>query len=333
MPKHVVRLLSLLVAALVLALVAKWLFTPESFYRFGHYRANSVTEIASLEPVYQGAAYCATCHSERHAQWSANNHKSVACETCHGPAKGHPGNGKLPIPADTVALCTLCHEAMPGRPQTQPQVVVAQHAAGQQCKTCHNSHAPKIGAVAAKVTGNVAAGRKLADAQCASCHGAKGISPNDTWPSLAGQNAAYLVRIMSAYKSGAQQDVMMTPLAKALSDDDIRNLAAYYAELNCADRTATAGAQGDVAAGKVLSKNCAGCHGETGIGTNPAWPNFAGQKAGYLVNVLKAFHGGLRKDPMMAGVVRGLSDADITNLAAYYAVQSCRAVNPGKAKP
>jgi len=80
----------------------------------------------------------------------------------------------------------------------------------------------------------------------------------------------------------------------------------------------------DVEAGKVLAKNCAACHGETGIGTNPAWPNFAGQKAGYLVNVLKAFRGGIRKDPMMASVVRGLSDADINNLAAYYASQRCQ---------
>ena len=56
----------------------------------------------------------------------------------------------------------------------------------------------------------------------------------------------------------------------------------------------------------------------------------AGQKAGYLVNVLKAFRGGLRKDPMMAGVVRGLSDADITNLAAFYAAQSCQPAQEGK---
>jgi cytochrome c553 len=323
MPKHITRLLFLIAAVLVLAVIAKVLLTPSSFGRFGHYRADSVTENAVLEPVFQGSGYCTACHGERHAQWSANNHKSVACETCHGAAKGHPANGKLPIPADTVALCTLCHEAMPGRPQSQPQVVVLTHAGDQQCKTCHNAHAPKIAAVAAKVTGDVAAGRKLAASDCASCHGANGISPNDTWPSLAGQNAAYLVRIMSAYKSGDQQDVMMTPLAKALGDADIRNLAAYYAELSCADRGAAA-AVGDVEAGKVLAKNCAACHGETGVGTNPAWPNFAGQKAGYLVNVLKAFRGGLRKDPMMAGVVRGLSDTDIVNLAAYYSRQSCR---------
>lgn len=324
MPKHIARLLTLLGAGLVLALIVRYFLVPDSFYQFGHYRANSVPEIAAKEPVFQGAAYCEGCHGDRHAEWSANNHKSVACETCHGAAKGHPDNGKLPVPADTVALCALCHEAMPGRPQSQPQVVVAQHAGGQQCKACHNSHAPKIAAVATQVTGDAAVGQKLADADCASCHGARGISPNDTWPSLAGQNAAYLVRIMSAYKSGAQEDVIMTPLAKAVGDEDIRNLAVFYAGLSCADRGAAAGVRGDFEAGKALAKNCASCHGETGIGTNPAWPNFAGQKAGYLVNVLKAFRGGLRKDPMMASVVRGLSDADINNLATYYASQSCQ---------
>ena len=324
MPKHITRLLMLIGGALVLALIVRSFLIPDSFYRFGHYRANSVIEIAAKEPAFQGSAYCASCHDERHTQWSANNHKSVACETCHGAAREHPANGKLPVPTDTVALCTLCHEAMPGRPRTQPQVVAATHAGDQQCKTCHNAHAPKIAAAPGKIEGDVAAGRKLAAAQCASCHGAKGISPNDTWPNLAAQNAAYLVRITSAYKSGDQQDVIMTPLAKALSDQDIRNLAAYYAELSCPESTSAPADRAAVEAGKVLAKNCAACHGETGVGTNAAWPNFAGQKAGYLVNVMKAFRGGLRKDPMMAGVVRGLSDTDINNLAAYYAAQRCQ---------
>ena len=75
------------------------------------------------------------------------------------------------------------------------------------------------------------------------------------------------------------------------------------------------------------------CHGETGIASNPAWPSLAGQKPGYLVNALKAFRAGLRKDPMMAGVTRGLSDADIANLAAYYAGQSCRPATQGGKTP
>jgi len=331
MPKHIVRLITLIVGFLVVAAIAKPFLTVDSFYRFGHYRANSVPEIAAQEPVLQTANYCQGCHSARHAQWSASNHKSVTCEICHGAAQGHPQNGKLPIPKDAAKLCTLCHEAMPGRPRSQPQIQVAQHSGGQQCNVCHNPHSPKIAAALVKVTGDVASGKQRASS-CVSCHGAEGISPNDTWPNLAGQHAPYLVRILAAYKSGDQKDVAMTPLAQALSNADIQNLAAYYAGLSC--KTAPAGtAAGDAAAGKVLAKNCAACHGETGVSSNPAWPNLAAQKPGYLVNVLKAFKAGLRKDPMMAGVARGLSDTDIANLAAYYAAQACQSTKQGMAKP
>ncbi len=322
MPKHIFRLVSLILGLLVVAIIAKPFLTVDSFYRFGHYRANSVTEIAAQEPVLQTARYCEGCHSARHAQWSAGSHKSVTCEICHGAAQGHPQNGKLPIPKDAVKLCTQCHEAMPGRPRTQPQIQVAQHSSGQQCTVCHNPHSPKIAAALVKVAGDAAAGKQRA-AACASCHGTDGISPNDTWPNLAGQNAAYLARILAAYKSGDQKDVAMTPLAQALGDAEIQNLAAYYAGLGCKSAPGKSAA-GDAAAGKALAKNCAACHGETGGGSNPAWPKLAAQKPGYLVNALKAFKAGLRKDPMMAGVSRGLSDTDIANLAAYYAAQSCQ---------
>ncbi|MDH5578541.1 MAG: cytochrome c [Betaproteobacteria bacterium] len=321
MPKHVVRLIALLVGSLALGLTAKWYFTADSFYEYGHYRANSVPEIAGQAAAFQGAGYCQSCHGERHAQWSASNHKSVTCEVCHGAAQDHPQKGKLPIPADARKLCTLCHEKMAERPRTQPQIVSAEHGAGQQCIVCHNPHAPRIAVAAAAVAGDAAAGGRKHAESCASCHGENGISPNDTWPSLAGQNAAYLARILGAYKSGAQSDVMMSPVAQALSDADVQNLAAYYAGLSCAAPARAAGAA--AAAGKLLAKNCEACHGETGITANPAWPHIAGQKSTYLVNTLKAFRAGLRKDPMMAGVVRGLSDADIANLAAYYAAQRC----------
>lgn len=325
MPKHIVRLLMLLVGALAVGLIAKWFFTVESFYEYGHYRADSVVEVAALEPVFQTARYCQSCHSDRHAQWSANNHKTVTCEVCHGAAKGHPQEAKLQIPSDARKLCTLCHEAMPGRPRAQPQVDLAQHSGGQQCVVCHNPHAPKLAGAIVKVSGDGAAGAKKHAASCAGCHGAQGISPNDTWPNLAGQNPAYLVRILAAYKSGAQSDVMMSPVAQALSEGDIQDLATYYGGLDCKGTGAAAGA-GDAAVGQALAdKNCASCHGKTGIGTNPGWPNIAGQRAVYLGNTLKAFRAGLRKDPMMGGVVRGLSDADIANLAAYYAGQNCEA--------
>ena len=170
MPKHIVRLIAVIVVFGALAAVAKWYFTVDSFYQFGHYRAASVTEIAGQEPAYQTPRYCQACHSERHAQWSAGSHKSVICEVCHGAAQGHPQNGKLPIPKDTAKLCSLCHEAMPGRPRTQPQIDVAKHSGGQQCIVCHNPHSPKIAATAVKVTGDAKAGQQRA-AACAGCHG------------------------------------------------------------------------------------------------------------------------------------------------------------------
>lgn len=321
MPKHILRLTLLMLAAIVVLAIAIPLLTVDSFYRFGHYRANAVPEIAAKEEIYQTPRYCYGCHTERRAQWSAGSHKSVICEVCHGPAVGHPQDAKMQIPTDTVRLCTQCHEAMPARPRTQPQIEVAQHAGGQQCNICHNPHSPKISTALAQVSGDVAAGKKRASA-CSNCHGEAGISPNDTWPNLAGQNAAYLARILAAYQSGDQTDPIMTPLAKDLSNADIQNLAAYYASLSCKAKGERA--SGDVAAGKELAKNCAACHGEAGRGANPAWPKLAAQKPGYLVNVLKAFRAGLRKDPTMAGVARSLSDADIANLAAYYAAQGCQ---------
>ena len=76
---------------------------------------------------------------------------------------------------------------------------------------------------------------------------------------------------------------------------------------------------GDIVAGKTKAASCAGCHGADGISANPLWPNLAGQKVAYLVKQLKAFRDGARQDPMMSAMARPLSDADIENLAAYYA--------------
>jgi cytochrome c553 len=80
------------------------------------------------------------------------------------------------------------------------------------------------------------------------------------------------------------------------------------------------GAQaGDAAAGKAKSSNCTGCHGMNGKSTMPTNPNLAGQKEAYLVKAIKAYRDGQRKDPMMSSMVSGLSDADIEDLAAFYA--------------
>lgn len=75
----------------------------------------------------------------------------------------------------------------------------------------------------------------------------------------------------------------------------------------------------DVAAGKAKAVLCAACHGPEGKASVPVYPNLAGQNAPYLVKQLKAFKEGQRKDPMMAPFMAALTEADMENLAAYYA--------------
>lgn len=76
---------------------------------------------------------------------------------------------------------------------------------------------------------------------------------------------------------------------------------------------------GDAAAGKAKTAVCSACHGAMGISAVPMYPNLAGQKEAYIAKQLKDFKSGKRKDPVMAPMAMGLSDADVANVAAYYA--------------
>ena len=78
--------------------------------------------------------------------------------------------------------------------------------------------------------GDATAGKTKA-ASCAACHGPAGVSSNDIWPNLAGQKNGYLVAQMKAFRDGQRKNPMMSPMAAALSDTDIDNLAAYYSSL------------------------------------------------------------------------------------------------------
>ena len=158
MPRHIARLILVIVGFAAFALFAKSLLTADTFHEFGHYRGDSVIEIAAREPVFQTPSYCESCHTERVAQWAAHSHKTVGCETCHGPAKGHPGVS-VAIPRDTPRFCGTCHEAMAGRPRSHPQIDIARHTVGEACVTCHDPHSPKVAGTAA-FAGTVVEGRK-----------------------------------------------------------------------------------------------------------------------------------------------------------------------------
>lgn len=148
MPKHIVRLLLVLLGAGLTFFGLRAVFIDSSFGRFGHYRADSVSEVAALTPQYKDPSYCRMCHVKRHEEWSGGRHQMVTCEVCHGPARDHPAAGKLPLPEYSLSLCDVCHEAMPARPASHPQIVLTEHLGGAmgpaQCIACHNPHSPGI---------------------------------------------------------------------------------------------------------------------------------------------------------------------------------------------
>ncbi len=82
--------------------------------------------------------------------------------------------------------------------------------------------------------------------------------------------------------------------------------------------SASSAIAGDAAKGKAKAAACGACHGTDGIGKSPTFPNLKGQKVTYLEKQLKAFKSGARKDPIMNGQVKALSDADMANIAAFY---------------
>lgn len=352
MPKHVRRLILVLAGFGIVALTVRHFVVDRSFYEFGHYRGDAVAEIARDRPKFQGTAYCQTCHAAQYDAWAHGPHyapaggKIVKCEVCHGPgaerdpgqnylhaATGpiHPGNLRLAVPADTRALCTVCHERIVGRPAEQLQIVIADHAGTQQCSLCHDSHAPrkfKGALLAAAAAGNAAAGQRKT-AACAACHGPTGVSAVGLiGPTLAGQNRAYLAAALAAYKSGARRNPIMLGVASALSAADIDDVVAFYSSQKCAAGTMAAGGGGgaeQLAAARAAGVSlCASCHGANGVPTGAAWPNLLGQSRDYLQGALKSYASGDRTHAVMSALARSLSDEEAAKVAAYYSGAACK---------
>src|SRR6516165_2714576 len=170
----------------------------------------------------------------------------------------------------------------------------------------------------------IAEGKRLAEKMCASCHGADGISTNEGVPNLASQRPGYLYLELKAYQSGARGASAMADTVKFLNDDAIVKLAAYYASLDPAQPSAPGGRKANldpVQAGKAATAMCAGCHGETGVSKTPGSPNLAGLDPKYLVLAMKAYQGGQRKNELMKSLLAAASEADINNIALFYALQ------------
>ncbi len=180
---------------------------------------------------------------------------------------------------------------------------------------------------------DVAEGKRVADVACAKCHGAAGISTSKGVPHIAGQRPGYLFTELLVYQSGARGDNAMSNAVKFLKDDALVKVAAYYSGLEPAQPSAAGVAKAPPArpdpasAGKAAAAGCAGCHGETGITKIPGMPSLVGLDPKYFVAAVNAYKSGQRKHDMMKTLVSALSDADMNNIALFYALQK-----PGKAQ-
>jgi cytochrome c553 len=168
---------------------------------------------------------------------------------------------------------------------------------------------------------------KARAAACASCHGEDGNSKTPGIPNLAGQQPRYLVIATQEYLSGTREKAPMHALVRDLNRLDLESLALYFASQTPAQRPAPS--DGDAAAGEPLTAQCGGCHGSHGVSTDAATPSLASQDPQYLVQAIKAYGKG-RQNQVMQHAVSGLSDKDIANIAAFYAVQKGRPAERGE---
>lgn len=176
--------------------------------------------------------------------------------------------------------------------------------------------------------GNPEAGAAKA-AVCSACHGQNGEAIMSSYPNLAGQHYDYLLTQMRYFKEGKRKATLMMGQVDNLSDDDLKDIAAYFSAKPKVEGTAQGG---DLKHGESIYRGgladkgvpaCAACHSPRGLGNGPAgFPLISGQHADYIANQLKNYRSGERmydgtQNQMMRGVAGNLSDADIEAVSAY----------------
>jgi cytochrome c553 len=196
-----------------------------------------------------------------------------------------------------------------------------------------------LGFTGSALAGDAAAG-KGKTMMCSACHGADGNSPAPTFPKIAGQNERYLIKQMNDIKSGARPVPTMVGQLDNMSDEDIADIAAFYASQT------GSGGQADeakVALGAKVYRGgvsetgvaaCAACHGARGGGNSPAgFPALGGQHAEYIADQLRRFRTGaentLEENPngrtndgdtrMMRDIALRMTDNEIDAVASFIA--------------
>ena len=179
----------------------------------------------------------------------------------------------------------------------------------------------------ATLAGDASKAISLAGNLCASCHGEDGNSLVPNFPKLAGQQAVYLLRELKDYKSGKRESEVMVPLVSSLSEEDLANLAAYFASQKAAPGTVTDPALLPVGKALYLKGNaksgiptCESCHEEDGSGAGK-FPRVAGQNVEYALEQFKLYAAGKRTNGtrVMKTIAERMTEQETRAVAEYMA--------------
>lgn len=182
-------------------------------------------------------------------------------------------------------------------------------------------------AMASEAKGDSDAGKSKA-AACAACHGAEGNSASAAFPKIAGQGERYLYKQLRDFKSGERDNAIMAGTVANLNDQDMRDLAAYFASqsgsIGMANAELVKAGEAVYRAGnsKTNVPACMACHMADGAGNSLAgFPSLQGQHADYIEAQLKAFRAGTRANDgsssMMRDIAFKMNDNEIKAVAQY----------------
>jgi cytochrome c553 len=183
------------------------------------------------------------------------------------------------------------------------------------CSNEPDSQAPAV---------DIAAGKNIAQADCAGCHGLDGRGETTEIPNLAAQPSEYLVEALHAYRDGRRQHAALQDLTSDMSEADIANIAGFYASLpplGSIDEP-VAGEGNSYSEGAAVAAACAGCHGANGVSDTAGIPSLAGQQPLYLVVATQEYKNGSRGHVEKEAMLQGLERVDIEKMAMYFASQA-----------
>jgi cytochrome c553 len=174
------------------------------------------------------------------------------------------------------------------------------------------------------VAADAANGEQLSQT-CLGCHGAPGLrNPGPVYyiPMIGGQNEAYIISSLQAYKAKTRGHKTMQAQASNLTDENMADIAAYFSAMKGNSRPSLVN-KAKAEMGKKASVTCVACHGETGNGVpgQDQNPKLGGQYENFLVHALKSYRSGDRQNAIMSGFAGNLTIGQIEALAAYFASQ------------